>query len=262
MSHIVASTAPVHLEKASRWRIAYRLGRLAGVLFGVGTQALFIYTVVFLFLFLRYGGSNQGNAWFLIDFFLAVGFALPHSLLLAPPTQSFLKRLLPVGLIGCLQCMVTCLSLLILIRYWRSSPILIWESHGVAKTFILFGFYASWIILLYSIWLTGMGYQTGLTQWWYWMRKASPPPRKFLQTGTFRWMRHPVYLGFLGLIWFTPTMTADHAVLTGVWTVYVYLGSHFKDRRLLRYLGNEYYEYGRRVPGFPWIGIGPLRRFR
>ena len=43
-------------------------------------------------------------------------------------------------------------------------------------------------------------------------------------------------------------------------TVYIYAGSWAKDRRLLRYVGESYRTYMAEVPGFPLIGIGPLRR--
>ena len=86
------------------------------------------------------------------------------------------------------------------------------------------GFYASWVALFYSLKLTGFGYQTGWTQWLYWLRRQPLPRREFVERGIYRWTRHPVYLSFLGLIWFTPRMTADHAVLTGVWTVYIFVG--------------------------------------
>jgi protein-S-isoprenylcysteine O-methyltransferase Ste14 len=79
--------------------------------------------------------------------------------------------------------------------------------------------------------------------------------------GVFRWLRHPVYLSFLGLIWFTPRMTFDHAVLTTVWTVYVFIGSWLKDRRLAYYIGDEYREYASRVPGYPGMIAGPLARW-
>lgn len=57
-------------------------------------------------------------------------------------------------------------------------------------------------------------------------------------------------------------MTLDHAILTTVWTVYIFAGSYFKDRRLIRFIGQPYLEYGRRVPGLPMIGFGSLRRFK
>jgi hypothetical protein len=65
-----------------------------------------------------------------------------------------------------------------------------------------------------------------------------------------------------GLIWFTPVMTLDHAILTAVWTLYIYAGSYFKDRRLLKFIGEPYYEYGKRIAGLPIIGFRSLRFFR
>ena len=73
-------------------------------------------------------------------------------------------------------------------------------------------------------------------------------------------MRHPVYLCFLGLIWFTPKMTLDHAVLTGIWTIYIGLGSILKDQRLLFYLGDSYRIYMEKVAGYPIVTLGPLAR--
>ncbi|MCA9028506.1 MAG: hypothetical protein KDA86_25070 [Planctomycetaceae bacterium] len=84
------------------------------------------------------------------------------------------------------------------------------------------------------------------------------PPRPFLEHGAYRWFRHPIYLSFLGLIWFTPRMTLDHALLTGWWTVYIFVGSYLKDERLAFYLGESYREYQRRVPGYPGMTFGPL----
>jgi protein-S-isoprenylcysteine O-methyltransferase Ste14 len=257
-SPLVATESESHRQR----KFLAIVGRFAGLAFGIGTQLLFLYTVVYLFLFLRYGGSNQQAGWLAVDLLLSIGFAIPHSLILAPPVQQFLKRWIPAGLLGCVHCAVTCLTLLVMFRFWRASPDVVWLFDGWSEAVILGLFYSSWAVLLYSIWLTGMGYQTGLTQWWYWAISKKPAVRPFVTNGIYRWMRHPVYLSFLGLIWFTPSMTADHFVLTLIWTAYIYLGSWFKDRRLYRYIGDAYREYGRRVPGLPFIGIGSLRRFQ
>ena len=73
-------------------------------------------------------------------------------------------------------------------------------------------------------------------------------------------MRHPAYLSFLGLIWFTPVMTTDRSILTAVWTVYVFVGSYLKNRRLVSYLGEPYRRYMAEVPGYPGMFLGPLGR--
>jgi methanethiol S-methyltransferase len=242
--------------------ITLALCRLSGILFGVATQLLFLWTVVQLFAFLRHGGTHPSPNWLGIDCLLATGFAVPHSVLLVPPIQKWIKSWMPAGLLGCLHCSVTCIALLILFRYWGTHSTTLWKATGFAETAILCGFYGSWIALFYSLYITGMGYQTGFTQWRYWLLQTRPPQREFVERGAYRWMRHPIYMSFLGLIWFTPTMTLDHAVLTLLWTIYIYAGSYFKDKRMMRFVGPPYQEYAMRVTGLPFIGIGPLRRIR
>jgi methanethiol S-methyltransferase len=241
---------------------AQAAGRLGGISFGVATQLLFLWTVLQLFTFLRYGGTHSSSHWLGIDIFLSLGFAIPHSLLLAPPVQKRIKVWMPAGLLGCLHCSVTCLSLLFLFRNWGVCSIALWQATGFVEFAILCGFYGSWVALFYSLYITGMFYQTGLTQWWYWLIRQKPPKREFVETGAYRWMRHPIYMSFLGLIWFTPSMTLDHALLTFIWTAYIYAGSYFKDKRMIRFVGDDYREYAKRVTGLPIIGFGPLRKLR
>ena len=109
---------------------------------------------------------------------------------------------------------------------------------------------------------TGLGYQTGYTPWWSWVKGRRPPRRVFEPRGLYRVLRHPVYLSFLGLVWITPAMTLDRAVLTAVWTAYIFLGSYWKDRRLLHYIGEPYRRYQATVAGYPFIPAGPLATAR
>jgi protein-S-isoprenylcysteine O-methyltransferase Ste14 len=235
--------------------------RWGGIIFGLATQALFFWTVINLFQFLRYGGSGArpfSPAW---DVLLALGFAWPHSVLLIPGVQKILRKHIPAGWLGCVHCSTTCISLLLLFALWRPSPITVWNLHGLPSHMMLVGFYASWLGLLYSLYLTGLGYQTGLTQWWYWLKRSKPPRREFVVRGVYRWMRHPVYLSFMGLIWFTPRMSLDHVVLTAIWTIYIFVGSVKKDSRLEHYIGTPYREYAQRVAGYPLIGFGRLGKW-
>lgn len=251
--HLMSSVA-----QGSRGRIS---ARMAGIAFGLATQLFFLYTVWELFWFLHDGGTATTHNVLWRDAVLSLQFAGVHSALLWPATRARLKRLLPDGLYGCLFCTATCVTLLTLINLWQASDQAYWQLQGMSAVAIRWAFYGSWIALLYSLSLTGLGYQTGLTQWLYWMRGEPLPRRNFRPVGAYRLFRHPVYLSFLGLIWFTPRMTADHAILTGLWTAYIILGSHLKDRRLEYYLGEPYRAYCRRVPGYPGLAFSPLGRW-
>ena len=68
---------------------------------------------------------------------------------------------------------------------------------------------------------------------------ARPPARPFVPQGVYQFLRHQVYLSFPGLVSFVPVVTLDRAVLTGIWTVFIYVGSVLKERRLLFYVGDE-----------------------
>ena len=138
----------------------------------------------------------------------------------------------------------------------------LWNCRGAMYSLMAIGFVVSWLALYYSISITGLGYQTGYTPWSSWLRGQPVPPRGFAERGAYRFLRHPVYLSFLGLIWFTPRMTLDHALLTVIWTAYIFVGSWLKDRRLTFYLGDKYRTYVAAVPGYPLVPFGPFARGR
>ncbi len=240
------------------------VGRLAGIGFGFGNQLFFLVTVWFLFWYL-YGDSrstSQSLQWVVIDLILALQFALVHSWMLFPATRKRLTKAIPQPFYDSVFCFVTCLSLVVLFANWQSSATLIWNFDGVGRVLMRAGFYASWVALFYSLYLTGLGYQTGWTPFYFWLRKQPAPRREFKPHGAYRIFRHPVYLSFLGLVWFTPQMSLDHAVLTAVWTIYIFYGSMLKDRRLVHYLGNVYRHYAADVPGYPLVTAGPLGRWK
>jgi protein-S-isoprenylcysteine O-methyltransferase Ste14 len=171
-----------------------------------------------------------------------------------------LIRLLPDAFYGSLFCIVTCVSLSLVFANWQFGRIVVWQFIGSSRAIVQGAFYASWVALFYSLYLTGLGYQTGWTPWWYWVWGKPLPARKFEPHGAYLWLRHPVYLSFLGLIWFVPVMTSDRAVLAATWTVYIFCGSWLKDQRLIHYLGDRYVRYQAEVPGYLGFFFGPLAR--
>ncbi len=244
----------------ARSRLHVALSRAVGIAFGIGTQLAFLITVPYLFLFLRFGSARNGG-WFVIDSLLSLQFCVPHSVLLLPSVRKWSSSKIASQLYGSLFAGVTCATLWPIFIFWRGSPVVIWEAKGWLEAGVVACFYLSWVALFLSLSISGFGYQTGWTQWLYWLRHEPLPRRPLREAGPYRWMRHPVYLSFLGLIWFTPRMTADHAILTATWTGYIYIGSCLKDRRMLFYLGSSYLDYARRVPGYPGVPLGPLAKW-
>jgi protein-S-isoprenylcysteine O-methyltransferase Ste14 len=231
--------------------------RALGIAAGLATQLLFLLTVWRLYGFL--GGEAParvgGALW--VDAALAMTFGLVHSALLYPPLRERLSRWIAPAFYGLFYCAATCISLLVLFGCWTHGSV-VWEVTGTPRLIVRSGFALSWGALVYSLYLTGLGFQTGWTPWWHWVCKRSPPPREFNPRGLYRWMRHPVYLSFLGLVWFTPVVTTDRALLIALWTGYLFAGSWLKDRRLAYYLGARYLHYQSRVPGYPGMLFGPL----
>ncbi|MGE5193381.1 MAG: hypothetical protein ACM3U2_12880, partial [Deltaproteobacteria bacterium] len=179
-----------------------------------------------------------------------------------PAVRERLSEWISPAFYGLFFCTATTAGLWLTMAFWQASPVAWWRITGPARIAIDAGWYGSWVLLFYSFFLNGIGYQTGFTNWWHWVRGRPIPPRPFKPRGVFRIMRHPSYLSFLGLVWFTPVMTTDRAILTAVWTIYVFVGSYLKDRRLLYYIGEPYRRYLAEVPGYPGMLLGPLGRVR
>ena len=232
---------------------------LFGIAAGILNHVLFAYTVWKLVGFLS-GTTPSSSAPLWIDVPLALQFSLVHSALLLPAVRERLSRRVPSAFYGTFFCAATCVGLLLTIGCWHRSSIVLWECHGSVRWGMQAAFVGSWGTLFYSLSLTGMGYQTGWTPWWHWVRRRNAPPRSFRPRSLYRWLRHPIYLSFLGLIWFTPVVTLDRAILTAIWTVYIFVGSWLKDRRLVHYLGDTYRAYQSHVPGYPGMPFGPLAR--
>ena len=244
------------------------MSRLFGLFFGVATHVLFAFTVWHLFWFLKGPlpedvrmspvglGASLG-----IDTLLALSFAVPHSVFLLPSVR---RRLVSAGLsapfYGCFYCVVSCTTLLLTIFCWQPTTVVAWRWVAPLDRVVTAAFAASWVGLFYSLYLTGLGWQTGWTPWWHWARRLPQPKRLFIERGAYRFLRHPVYLSFLGLIWFTPLVTLDRVVLIAVWSTYIFVGSAIKDGRLVHFMGDTYREYQARVPGYPGVGFGPLGR--
>jgi protein-S-isoprenylcysteine O-methyltransferase Ste14 len=71
---------------------------------------------------------------------------------------------------------------------------------------------------------------------------------KFQTPGLYRYMRHPIMVGFLIAFWATPRMTLGHLLFAATTTTYILIALRFEERDLLSRFGQRYHRYRQRVP--------------
>jgi protein-S-isoprenylcysteine O-methyltransferase Ste14 len=103
------------------------------------------------------------------------------------------------------------------------------------------------LIILIGMLQTDIWHFMGLRQM---LDRSTSPESPLVVGGLYRYMRHPLYTGGLLLIWFAPIMTASLLAFNLAATLYLYIGSLFEERRLIREFGDAYRDYRSRVPRF------------
>ena len=83
----------------------------------------------------------------------------------------------------------------------------------------------------------------GLRQVWLPLTGRPYHKVEFRTPMPYRYVRHPLYLGFLLAFWMTPTMTVAHLLFALATTAYIVLAIQFEEKDLLHEHGASYQEY-------------------
>ena len=183
-----------------------------------------------------------------IDAALLGLFAVQHSVMARQWFKAAWTRIVPAPVERSTYVLFSSLALFLL--FWKWEPIggVVWNVENAAGRLIILALYAlGWLIVLVATFLINHFDLFGLRQVWLYLCGQSYTPLKFRTPGLYRFVRHPLYVGWLLVFWSAPRMTSAHLVFATATTAYILIAIQFEERDLVRFHG-EYAEYRRRVP--------------
>jgi protein-S-isoprenylcysteine O-methyltransferase Ste14 len=140
------------------------------------------------------------------------------------------------------------LALILLFWQWRPIPAVVWQIADpqlamAALGVSLFG----WLLVLASTFMINHFELFGLHQVAVNLARRTMPAPHFKTPALYKFIRHPIYLGFIIAFWATPAMTVGHLLFAAVTTAYIFVGIFLEERDLVELFGDEYRRYRERV---------------
>jgi len=184
----------------------------------------------------------------LVDALLVGLFAVQHSVMARPGFKAVWTRIVPRPAERSTYVLVSSLLLALLCWKWQAIPAVVWDVSSPALAAILLALFGlGWLIVLLSTFMINHFDLFGLRQVWL---QLTGKPYQSLQFGTpalYRYVRHPLYVGWLLTFWAAPTMTIAHLVFALTSSAYILIAIRLEEHNLIA-VHPQYQDYRRRVP--------------
>jgi protein-S-isoprenylcysteine O-methyltransferase Ste14 len=216
--------------------------------------ATFLYAIAFVGGFLvprRLDGPLETSVplALAIDCGLLTVFAVQHSVMARRWFKERWTQIIPWAIERSTYVLCASLALLLLFWQWRPIGIEIWSVENPAARVGLWTLFAAgWATVLTVTFLINHFDLFGLRQVWLPLIGRPYTRVPFRTPLPYRFVRHPLYFGFLLAFWMTPTMTLAHLVFALATTAYIVLAIQFEERDLVTEHGAAYETYRRSVP--------------
>jgi len=229
------------------------MSRLLAVVYGLVVYvfflATFLYAIGFVGNLLVPQSIDSGPAAplttaLIVNVLLLGLFAVQHSVMARPAFKRWWTRLVPTSVERSTYVLFASAALALLLWQWRPIAEPVWTVTAPAGVAVLQGvFFLGWFVVLLSTFLINHFELFGVVQVLARFQGRQLPEPVFHTPFLYRWVRHPIYLGFLLAFWATPTMTVGHLLFAIATTGYVLIGIWLEERDLIALFGDKYRRY-------------------
>lgn len=233
------------------------LGRMTVFVYGVACYLVFLASFLYAVGFLgNFGVPKSIDSGPQLSFTLALVinaallglFALQHSIMARPWFKAVWTRIVPQPAERSTYVLFSSLALFLLFWKWQPMGGMVWNiESSFGRLALNTLFVIGWLVILVATFLIQHFDLFGLRQVWLYLRGLPYTSLKFGTPGPYRYVRHPLYVGWLLVFWAAPVMTVAHLVFAIATTAYILIAIQFEERDLIRSHA-EYAEYRRRVP--------------
>jgi protein-S-isoprenylcysteine O-methyltransferase Ste14 len=190
----------------------------------------------------------------IVNLLLMLLFAAQHSVMARPQFKRWWTQFVPKSVERSTYVLFASLALILLFWQWQPMPAVVWEIADQRFAAAITGLsLVGWLIVLTSTFLINHFELFGLHQVANNLTGRSMPAAAFRTPLYYKFVRHPIYLGFIIAFWAAPTMSVGHLLFAAVTTAYIFVGIFLEERDLVDLFGDDYRRYRERVSMLvPW----------
>jgi protein-S-isoprenylcysteine O-methyltransferase Ste14 len=239
------------------------MGRIIALLYGIASYVAFFVTILYAIGFVSghvvpktidSGAVAPMAEALIVNLLLMSVFAVQHSVMARKQFKEWWTQFVPKSVERSTFVLFSSLALVLLFWQWRPMPDVVWQIADPQIAMAITGLsLVGWLIVFTSTFLINHFELFGLHQVANNLGGRPMPTPRFRTPLYYKFVRHPIYLGFIIAFWVAPTMTAGHMLFAAVTTAYILVGILLEERDLIDLFGDDYRRYRDRVSMLvPW----------